>query len=173
MNKVIVIGSPGAGKSVFAGRLSEKTGLPLIHLDMIWHKPDKTHISREELDAFLAQTFLEDKWIMDGNYARTMEIRFQNADTIFFLDYPVEVCLDGIRQRVGKERRDMPWMENSVDEDFKEFVANYPKQERNKVYDLIEKYKIDRDVIIFKSRAEADEYLGDLQGEGVLCGYRK
>ena len=48
MKKVIVIGSPGAGKSTFSRKLRDKTGLPLFYLDMIWHKPDKTNITREE-----------------------------------------------------------------------------------------------------------------------------
>jgi adenylate kinase family enzyme len=35
MRKVLVIGSSGAGKSVLAARLAERTGLPLVHLDAI------------------------------------------------------------------------------------------------------------------------------------------
>ena len=54
MQRVMIIGCPGAGKSTFARALAEKTGLPLIHLDLIWHKPDRTHISRDEFDLRLA-----------------------------------------------------------------------------------------------------------------------
>ena len=50
MLKVMVIGCPGAGKSTFARKLREITGLPLYYLDMIWHKPDQSNISREEFD---------------------------------------------------------------------------------------------------------------------------
>ena len=53
MKKVIVIGCCGAGKSTFARKLRDLTGLPLHYLDMIWHKPDRTNVSREEFDAAL------------------------------------------------------------------------------------------------------------------------
>ena len=53
MLKIIIIGSPGAGKSTFARKLRDTTGIPLYYLDMLWHKPDQTTISREEFDAKL------------------------------------------------------------------------------------------------------------------------
>ena len=49
MKKVIVIGSPGAGKSVFSKKLSKITKLPLYHLDMIYHKKDGTQIQNQSL----------------------------------------------------------------------------------------------------------------------------
>ena len=55
MEKVIVIGSPGAGKSTFARRLGALTGLPLHHLDLLWHRPDRTTITPEAFDAGLAE----------------------------------------------------------------------------------------------------------------------
>ena len=101
MKKVIVIGSPGAGKSTFSRKLRDKTGLPLFYLDMIWHKPDKTNITREEFHEKLEEIMEKDAWIIDGNYQRTLEIRLQTCDTVFFLDYPVEVCLEGASSRIG------------------------------------------------------------------------
>ena len=109
MKKAIVIGCPGAGKSTFARKLHEKTKLPLFYLDMIYHKPDKTHISREEFDRRLSEIFALDEWIIDGQYARTLERRIVECDTVFFLDYPTSVCLDGAKSRIGKERPEMPW----------------------------------------------------------------
>ena len=53
MRKVIIIGCPGAGKSTFARKLRDDTNLPLYYLDMLWHKEDKTNISREEFDTKL------------------------------------------------------------------------------------------------------------------------
>ena len=75
MKRVIVIGSPGAGKSTFARDLRDKTGLPLYHLDNTWHKPDRTTISKEELDARLHAMLAKDSWIIDGNYSMTLELR--------------------------------------------------------------------------------------------------
>lgn len=54
MKKILVIGCPGSGKSTFARRLRDRTGLPLYHLDLLWHRPDKTTVSEAEFDAALA-----------------------------------------------------------------------------------------------------------------------
>ena len=69
MQKIIVIGCPGAGKTTFAQKLREATDLPLYHLDAIWHKPDRTHISRDEFDGRLGEILALDRWIIDGNYS--------------------------------------------------------------------------------------------------------
>ena len=93
MKKVIVIGCCGAGKSTFARKLRDLTGLPLHYLDMIWHKPDRTNVSREEFDAALQNILSQDSWIIDGNYQRTLDLRLAACDTVFFFDFPVEECL--------------------------------------------------------------------------------
>ena len=97
MLKVMIIGCPGAGKSTFARELKDKTGLPLYHLDMIWHKPDRTNISKKEFDAKLAEIVRRDRWIIDGNYQRTLELRLKECDTVFLMDYPLDICLLGGR----------------------------------------------------------------------------
>ena len=80
--KAIIIGCPGAGKSTFARKLSEKTQLPLYYLDMLWHKPDRTTVDRDLFDKKLKEIILQDKWIIDGNYGRTLEMRIRSCDTI-------------------------------------------------------------------------------------------
>ena len=85
--KAIIIGCPGAGKSTFARKLNKKTQLPLYYLDMLWHKPDRTTVDRDLFDKKLKEIILQDKWIIDGNYGRTLEMRIQSCDTIFLLDF--------------------------------------------------------------------------------------
>ncbi len=108
MQKAIIIGCPGAGKSTFARKLRDSTGLPLYYLDLLWHKPDKTNLSEKEFDDTLDKIVRRKRWIIDGNYQRTLETRFKKCDTIFLLDYPVSVCLEGAKSRIGKKREDMP-----------------------------------------------------------------
>lgn len=74
-HKAIVIGSPGAGKSTFSRKLRDMTGLPLYHLDMIWHRPNQTTVSKQEFDERLREILEKDCWIIDGNYSRTLELR--------------------------------------------------------------------------------------------------
>lgn len=157
--KIIVIGSPGAGKSTFARKLRDVTGLPLYYLDMIWHKPDRTNISREEFDRQLNEIVKKDKWIIDGNYQRTLEARMKECDTVFLLDFPLETCLAGAKSRIGEKREDLPWTEQELDGEFRQWILDFPKTQLPEIYELLEAYRIKKEVIIFKTREEADDYL--------------
>ena len=86
MQRIIVIGCPGSGKTTFAIKLRDKIGLSLYHLDAIWHKSDRTHISREEFDARLGEIMALDFWIIDGNYSRTVERRIEACATVFLFE---------------------------------------------------------------------------------------
>ena len=158
MKKVMVIGCPGSGKSTFSRKLRDITNLPLYHLDMMFWNADKTNISREEFDQKLSDILKQDKWIIDGNYGRTLPMRLRECDTVFLLDFPVSVCLSGVESRIGKPREDMPWIEQELDAEFKEWIIAFPKKELPHVYELLEKYN-DKNIIIFKSHNEIDGYL--------------
>lgn len=158
MNKVIVIGCPGGGKSTFARMLHEKTGLPLYYLDLMYWNADRTTVDRAVFHERLHATMEKESWIIDGNYASTMEMRLAACDTVFFLDYSLEVCLAGIDARRGKSRPDMPWVEDEVDEEFIAFIKNYSTDSRPKVMELLGRYS-DKNIVIFKTRAEADAFL--------------
>ena len=163
MNKIIVIGCSGSGKTTFAEKLNKCTGLPLFHLDAIWHKPDKTHISREEFDERLREILTSPEWIIDGNYSRTIEMRFKECDTVFLFDLPTEVCVQGVTERIGKKRPDMPWIETELDAEFETFIRDFPETTLPKIYDLIEKYKEQKQIVIFKSREDADDYISKVK----------
>lgn len=162
MNKVIVIGCPGSGKSTFSRALHELTGLPLYHLDLLNWNSDKTTVNKNVFIERLKNIITLDSWIIDGNYGSTIELRLKECDTAFFLDYPVDVCIDGIKQRQGKTRSDMPWTETEDDEEFLEFIKNYNSQSRPNVLSLLEQYS-EKEIVIFKSREEADKYLKNFQ----------
>ena len=159
MKKVIIIGCPGLGKTTFAEKLQRVKNLPLYYLDAIWHKPDRTHITREEYDKKLSEIFQTEEWIIDGNYSRTIEERIQNSDTIFLFDLPTRVCLQGATERLGKERYDVPWIDTELDFNLKKQIEEFPDKVVPRIYELLTKYKDDKQVVIFKTRAEADEYL--------------
>ena len=162
MKKVIVIGCPGSGKTTFAEKLHKCTGLPLYHLDAIWHKPDKTHIPREVFDERITEIFSTPEWIIDGNYKRTIEMRLKECDTVFLFDLPTEVCLEGVISRIGKERCEMPWTETELDPEFKEQIENFPTKELPITYTLLEKHKEGKRVVIFHNRAQADAFLEEI-----------
>ena len=158
MKKIIVIGCPGSGKSTFSRELSLRTGLPLFHLDMMYWNADRTTVEKSVFLEKLQEVIGGDEWIIDGNYASTMELRMTACDTVIFLDLSPEICLDGVRQRRGKQRSDIPWTELEDDPEFMDFIRRFEGEQRPFIMRLLEKYE-DKNVIIFTSREQADEWL--------------
>ena len=111
MERILIIGCPGAGKTTFALQLAEKLQLPLIHLDNLYWKQDWKHWERELFDKALQDCLEAPQWIMDGNFNRTIPQRLKYCDTVFFLDFPTITCLAGITRRtlqnLGRARPDM------------------------------------------------------------------
>lgn len=138
--KILVIGCAGSGKSTLSKELRDITGLPLFHLDNIWWKADKSHISREEFDQKLDEILLTDRWIIDGNYSRTYEMRFRECDTVIFLDYPFDVCMNGIKERIGMNRTDIPWTEQALDPELVKLAERYETDNRPMILSLFEQY---------------------------------
>ena len=163
-NRIMIIGCPGSGKSTLALRLHGITGIPLYHLDNVWWKPDRTHISRDEFDLRLSEILKGGSWIIDGDYSRTYEPRFAACDTVIFLDLSEEECLRGIEGRVGTARPDIPWSEDSLDPELVMQVRKYRTENRPVILSLTERYP-DRQYIIFRSRDEADAWLDHLSDE--------
>lgn len=157
MEKVIVIGCPGSGKSTFSRKLKNITGLPLCHLDMLYWNEDKTTVSREIFSERLKEVLCSPQWIIDGNYLNSMEWRISECDTVFFLDYSTDICIKGIRERMGKPRSDMPWTEQNFDDEFIEFIKSFNFDVRPKIIDLLNKYSY-KNIIIFNSREESEAY---------------
>lgn len=163
MKKIIVIGCPGSGKSTFSKSLHKITKIPLYHLDMLFWNEDKTTVEKSVFLDRLLKIIENSEWIIDGNYGSTMELRIQKCDTVIFLDYPLDVCLNGINERKGKPRSDMPWIESDEDDaEFVEFIKNYNSQSRPKVMELLKKYS-QKEIYIFSTRAEAEDFLIGIQ----------
>ena len=167
MKRAIVIGSPGAGKSTFARKLKEKTGIPLYYLDRIFHKPDRTTVTREEFDQKLQAILQTDRWIIDGNYQRTLPLRFEACTDVFLLDLPLKECLEGAAARVGTVREDMPWIEQEFDPEFRQYILDFPKDQLPGIYELIGQYQDRRRIRIFHSREEADNWIDSDCGQTI------
>ena len=159
MKRVIVIGCPGGGKSTFARALRDLTGLPLYYLDMLWHRPDGSSVAPEEFDRALGRILREERWIIDGNYQRTLEPRLERCDTVFLLDYPVEVCLAGAAARIGRIREDLPWVEREFDPEFRRWIEDFPREQLPGIYALLERYREGREIVVFPSREAGAAWL--------------
>ena len=131
---------------------------------MMYWNPDRTIVEKIVFHERLSNVIQKDEWIIDGNYGSTIELRLQACDTVFFLDYPTEICLEGIRERREKARSDMPWIEKIDEEDaeFIEFIVNFNLHSRPAIVELLNKYS-DKTIRIFKNRNDADAFLKSLK----------
>ena len=161
LKKVLIIGCPGSGKSTFARQLQKTVNLPLYYLDMLFWNADKTTVTAEEFDEKLDKILKRDEWIIDGNYSRTMEKRLERCDTVFFFNLPTEVCIEGIKNRVGTVRPDMPWVEREVDGDFLQFVKDFKTNRTGQICEMLDKFPQVKK-IVFKNRRESEEFLQKL-----------
>ena len=167
MNRVMIIGCGGAGKSTLARKLGEKTGLPVVHLDQIWWEPGNwQHLERPEFELRLAEEMAKPRWILDGNFHRTIEERLAACDTVIYLDYPRIICLKNWLGRVirnrGHHRPDMTegcieW----IDPAFAKWIWNFNKKNRARYYELLNNAGEKR-VIILRSRRQAQRFLDTL-----------
>ena len=142
MKRVIIIGCGGAGKSTLARQLSERTGLPAVHLDRLFWKPGWVERTPEEFDPIIQREMEKEAWIMDGNFNRTLPQRIQHCDTVIYLDFNRFACLRGVLKRVlttyGKVRPDMgEGCPERVDFGFLKWVWNYNKNKREDNYRLL------------------------------------
>ena len=90
-------------------------------------------------------------------------MRLKECDTVFLFDLPTDVCLQGVTERIGKGRYDLPWLETELDPEFKQFIEDFPNDTLPYVYGLLDNYKENKHIIIFKSRKEADEYINKVK----------
>lgn len=161
--KVLIIGSPGSGKSTLGKKLHKITQYPLYHLDVIWWRPNWTHISDEDFITEIKNITSTDKWIIDGQYSRNLEVRLEKADTVIFLDYKRDVCIRRILKRIiqhkRKERDDIfTGCPEKLDFSFLKWTWGYPEREKPKVYQYMRQYN-NINWIVFKNTRELKKYL--------------
>ena len=158
-HRVLVIGSPGSGKSTFSRKLRDVTGLPLYYLDMLYHNPDRTTVNRAEFDERLSRILALDQWIIDGNYRRTLPVRLERCTHVLLFDLPVEQCLQGAASRIGQIREDLPWVEAEFDPEFRQYIVDFQKDQLPDIYRLIETCQDSKEITVFHTREEAEGWI--------------
>ena len=162
----MIIGCSCSGKSTLARAMGEKLGLPVVHLDQLWWREGWENVSIEEFDRKLERVLTRDSWIMDGNYARTMDARIARCDSLIYLDFSRWACLWGMVQRVfrnyGKVRPDMsPGCPERFDWEFVKWIWNYNRNNRVKNELHLAKARHAKTVVL-KNRKEVQAFLRGL-----------
>ena len=164
MQRVLVIGSGGAGKSTFAAQLAQRTGLPLIHLDRHYWRAGWIEPAKDEWLAKVDELVAGERWIMDGNFGGTMERRLAACDTVVFLDVSRWVCLWRVISRRlrhrGEARPDMtPGCHERLDASFLWWIFNYPERSKPKVLRRLAALRPEQRVVVLHSRREVEAFL--------------
>lgn len=169
MERAIIVGGNGSGKSTFAKQLHTITGLPLVHLDrLLWYGHWQTR-TREEFDALLQAELEKDTWIIDGNYDRTIPHRLSYCDTVFYFDFSTLRCLWGVTWRVltnlGRVRDDMGGdCRERFDLSFYKSILSFNKKHRKRYHAMMQGAREQgKTVVIFKNRRQVKRYLKTLK----------
>lgn len=163
MKRIIIIGCGGAGKSTLAQQLGEKLDIPVLHLDKLFWKPGWVERDKTEFDELVRGELAKDRWIMDGNFNRTLPERIKHCDTIIYLDFSRFACLWGVLKRVlttyGKVRPDMgEGCPERIDWEFLKWVWNFNKNKREQNYRLLNEAE-GVETIVLKNRRMVKRFL--------------
>lgn len=163
MERIVIIGCGGAGKSTLARQLGEKLDIPVVHLDKLFWRPGWVQVSKEEFDKLHREALAREKWIMDGNFDRTMAERITRSDTVIYLDFSRFACLMGVLKRVfttyGKVRPDMgEGCPERIDWEFLKWVWDFNKNKREKNYRLLNEAE-GKETIVLKNRRAVKKFL--------------
>jgi adenylate kinase family enzyme len=169
MQRILVMGSSGSGKSTFARRLSAITNIPTVSLDALFWRPGWIEPNKDEFKQRVAEAVSQPRWIMDGNYLRSGvgELRRELSDTVIWFDLPHSTCMLGVLRRMagsyGRVRLEMAeGCPEKIDFEFLRYVWTFHQQQRPKLVTYFEGLRPDQPLIRFVDRRQANRYLGDL-----------
>lgn len=149
MQRVVVFGRGGSGKSTLCRRLGELAGLPVIELDSIYWDDNLSVLSPEEWTRRQLVVVQADAWIIDGDLGPydVRPPRLSRADTVVIVDTPLATCLWRAFRR-GRQRMDF-WM----------WVITWGRKYRPQILDDVRRHAPTANLVTLKSAAEVDRWL--------------
>ena len=169
MQRVMVIGSPGAGKSTLARAIAERLELPLIHLDAEYWQAGWAETPPEQWRDRAAELVAREQWVIDGNYGGSMDLRLARADVVVWLDYPTGVSLARALRRIwryrGQTRPDMAeGCAENFNWEFMHYIATFRRTKRPGIVRRLARFT--GEVVPLRTPRDAERWLGALVPRG-------
>lgn len=170
MQRVLVLGPGGAGKSVLSRELASITGLPLVHLDREFWGPDWTRPDDGAWHARIEELLAGERWIVDGTHADTIDRRLERADGAILLDYSRWTAVKGVFTRLltrrGRRRADLaPGCRNRLDRDYWSWVWTYRTKTRPEILAALDRHKDHVERVTLRNRRHAQRWLDALRAK--------
>jgi adenylate kinase family enzyme len=162
VERIAIVGCGGSGKSHLARTLSTRLGIKPVHLDALYYDEDWKPLDQETFAALQSDLVAAPQWVIDGNYASTLPIRLEAADTVIFLDLPGWACLRGIAQRRlrhGGGQHQAIGVYDRITWDFVRYILGYRKKMAPRVRALIAEHAGNAQVTVLRRRAAVRRYL--------------
>ena len=173
MQRVLIVGICGAGKSTLARELAVRLDLPLVHLDREFWQAGWTVPDQEWWEGRVQELLAGERWVMDGSYAATLHHRLPRADTIIHLDFPRSIAMYRILKRIigsyGRTRIDLAEdCPERFDWEFLKYAWNFPKNERPKIEQNLSALEPGQAVIRLKRSCEVHRFLQSLRAKPLM-----
>jgi adenylate kinase family enzyme len=166
--KILVIGCSGSGKSTLTKLIAKKYSLPAVHLDIHFWKAGWIETPRDEWIPMVEKLTMGDRWVMDGTFAETFDLRFPHADKIILVNKSALVCLYRViirKLKYSKTRRRVDMAEGcdeTFDLKFYKYIWTFNELVLPKIYEGIQKHQCENKLVSLKTPKDVEKFITNL-----------